>query len=161
MVNRRREVAAFTLFEVILALAILAGAVALIGEALRFGMRNAQIARNSTHAQFLCESKLSELVAQVTPLESISGAVFETDPDWVYSVEFETIDDNGLLAVYVTVAPIDAPTGSRDEFMLVRWMRDPNVVLAEEEEALLNAESASSSSGTGQSSSSSAAGGLR
>ena len=138
----------FTLLEVILALAILAGSIALIGEVMRLGMRNSEIARNQATAQFLCESKLSEVLAQAVELQAVSGATFENDPDWTYSIELETIEE-GLLAVYVTVAPIDAPAGSRDEFTLVRWMRDPEEVDADEQAA--QESSTASGSGTGAS----------
>ena len=151
----------FTLLEVILALAILAGSIALIGEVLRLGMRNSQIARNQATAQFLCESKLSEVLAQAVELQAVSGATFENDPDWTYSIELETIEE-GLLAVYVTVAPIDAPPDSRDEFTLVRWMRDPEAVYAEEQAAQESSSATGSgTSGTGSGSGSSSGGSLR
>ena len=151
----------FTLLEVILALAILAGSIALIGEVMRLGMRNSQIARNQATAQFLCESKLSEVLAQAVELQAVSGATFENDPDWTYSVELESVEE-GLLAVYVTVAPIDAEPGSRDEFTLVRWMRDPEAFYADEQAAQQSSSaSGSGSSGTGSGSGSSSGGSLR
>ena len=53
---------AFSLLEVILALSILAGAVAVLGELLRTGVRNAQTARDLTRAQMLCEEIEAEVV---------------------------------------------------------------------------------------------------
>lgn len=158
---RSRATHGFTLLEVILALAILAGSIALIGEVMRNGMRNSYIARNQATAQFLCESKLSEVLAQAVELQAVSGATFENEPDWTYSIDFETIEE-GLLAVYVTVAPIDAPPGSRDEFTLVRWMRDPEAVYADEQAAQEGSSaSGSGTSGTGSGSGSSSGGSLR
>src|SRR5262249_48605282 len=60
--SRGARPAAFTLLEVILALAILAGAVAAIGELVRVGLHNADVARQLTRAEMLCES-ISDQIA--------------------------------------------------------------------------------------------------
>jgi general secretion pathway protein I len=88
----RRRRGAFSLIEVILALAILCGALATLGELSRLGMREAEKARDLTQAQLLCESKLSEITAGVTPLEAQEDAPFEStdeedsESEWVYSI---------------------------------------------------------------------------
>jgi len=127
----------FSLLEVILALAILGGAIAVLGELSRLGMRNAQYARDVTQAQLLCESKLAEITAGLSPLESEQGTPFETADetaasDWLYSVDVTPIDEDGLLEVRVTVTQ-DLPTEKRPvEFSLVRWMVDPEIESSEE-----------------------------
>jgi len=136
----KRRRAGFSLLEVILALAILAGAVAVLGEAARHAMRNAQTARDLTHAQLLCESRMSEITAGLAPLEATEGneaalpdvsgttetADEETSPesDWLYSVDVQPIDEEGLVAVRVTVTRNTAPEQRGVEFSLVRWMVD-------------------------------------
>lgn len=122
----------FTLLEVILALAILAGAIAVIGEVSSLGMRNARLAMETTHAQLLCESKLAEIVAGVEPLEAQENVPFGTvddfssEADWLYSVEINVTDLIGLVEIRVTVCK-DQPAEQRPaSFTLVRWMLDPD-----------------------------------
>jgi type II secretion system protein I len=141
----------FTLLELILALTILCGAVAALGEACRNGMRYAQYARDITQAQLLCESKLAEITAGVTPAEAQESVPFEATEDeaeseWLYSIEVTPLDDEGLIQVRVTVTK-DVPASKRPvEFPLVRWMVDPSI---ETTEAATSAESGSTSSETG------------
>ena len=107
----RQRNAGLTLLEVILALAILAGSLAVLGELARQGMHNAESARAATEAQLLCESKLAEIAAGITPPESVTNASWQiatdaevpTNDKWLYSVEVDSTDTEGLLAVRVTV----------------------------------------------------------
>jgi prepilin-type N-terminal cleavage/methylation domain-containing protein len=64
--GRRRRNAGLSLLEVILAIAILGGCIAVIGELVRLGARQAEEARELTTAQLLCESKLEEIAAGVS-----------------------------------------------------------------------------------------------
>lgn len=131
----------FSLLEVILALAILCGAIATLGELSRLGMRSAERARDMTQAQLLCESKLAEITAGLTPAESEQDVPLETTDDeteteWLYSVEVTPLDDEGLMEVRVTVAKDLPPEKRPVEFPLVRWMVDESVVSSEESESL-------------------------
>jgi general secretion pathway protein I len=130
-VNHRRQ-AGFSLLEVILALAILGGAVAVLGEVARLAMRNAEYTREAARAQLLCDNKLSEIVAGITSAEpvqgaSISGAADASEPAWLYSVETASLDEEeGLLSVRVTVTR-DLPAEKHPvRFSLTRWIPDPN-----------------------------------
>jgi len=129
--TRRSDHPGFSLLEVILALAILAGAVAVLGEIARHGIESTRIARDLTYAQLLCESKMAEIVAGIQLPDPVDRARIENidDPtqlNWVYSVEAETTEIEGLLAVRVTVTQ-DMPEESRPvRCALVRWMSDPN-----------------------------------
>ncbi len=136
----------FSLLEVILALAILTGSIAMLGQAVQMGMRNARVARDSTKAQLLCESKMSEVVSGFTPAVPISDAAFDSvntgsetaandTGQWTYSIETESLSDDGLIAVTVSVtqttpAPNQRPVG----FKLVRWMIDPTTMVSADEE---------------------------
>jgi general secretion pathway protein I len=127
----------FSLLEVILALAILAGAIAVLGEVSRNGLNNARIARDVTEAQLLCESKLAEITVGITLPEPVTDVPFETtdDPnqiDWLYSIEVEPLDNQGLLMVRVTVVKDLPPEKRPTEFSLVRWVADPNMEMSEE-----------------------------
>lgn len=120
---------AFSLLEVILALAILAGAAVVLGEAARLGMRNAAAARDLSRAQLLCESKMAEVLAGLVPPDPVQRAPIEPlseqdENGWVYSVAVERTRLEGMLAVRVTVMR-DQPEEQRPaQFSIVRWMLD-------------------------------------
>ena len=138
--RRNRGCGAFSLLEVVLALAILVGALAVLGELVSLGTRNAQRARDLTQAQLLCESKLAEITSGISPAEPVQRATFEYDPEWLYSIEFEQAGQEGLVAVRVTVVQ-DLPAEKRPaEFSLVRWIHDAGVELPEQTDAAEPAE---------------------
>jgi general secretion pathway protein I len=126
----RRPARGISLLEVILALAILAGAVAVLGEVARLTMRNAQAVRDSSRAQLLCESKMAEICAALAPLTPVDMApLAQTDdpvqPEWFYSVAVDPIDQDGMKAVRVTVTHGRSPVGRPLKVSLVRWILDP------------------------------------
>jgi len=85
-----------------LALAILGGALAAIGELMRIGARNAEIARDLTTAQLLCESTVAELQLGFLPIQSV-GPMPVTDlqyqTEWMYTITVQPIDQEGLTSV--------------------------------------------------------------
>ena len=85
--NNRR---AFSLLEVILALAILIGALAVIGELVRSGLRNAQVARDLSQAQLLCETRLAEIHAGAASSEGGGKSPIADHPGWLATVERES-----------------------------------------------------------------------
>jgi len=117
----------FSLLEVILAMAILFGAIAVLGELGRLGLHNAQITRDLARAELLCESKLAELTAGAAPLAPVHRAPFEEEAGdgeqrWLYSIATEPLDEDGLTAVRVTVVQ-DLPQERRPvECSLTRWI---------------------------------------
>lgn len=147
-----RRLSGFSLLEVILALAILAGAIAVLSEVSGIGMRNARLARDLTYAQLLCESKLAELVAGVEPLEAKQSVPLGTvsdssEPDWLYSVEIHPTQQEGLLEVCVTVVKDQPPEMRPAQFSLVRWMLDPEAAASEANEPSASQETPSADSG--------------
>ncbi|MGO9108286.1 MAG: prepilin-type N-terminal cleavage/methylation domain-containing protein [Thermoguttaceae bacterium] len=126
----------FTLLEVILALTILAGAMAVLGEVSRLALRNASAARDLARAQLLAESKLAEILAGITSPDPVENTAFDrssnsldpSEPGWLYSISSESTDEDGLISVRVTVTR-DIPAGQHPvKFSLVRWLPDPNYV---------------------------------
>lgn len=121
----------FSLLEVILALAILVGAMAVLGELARHALESARIARDTTLAQLLCESKLAEIMSGVVDPEPVGFTPFGTaagegDVEWLYAIDVESLDDQGLIALRVTVTQ-DMPAQRHPiVFSVVRWMFDPN-----------------------------------
>lgn len=112
--------------EVILSLAILAGAVAITGELSRASLENARVVRDRTKAQLRCESKMAEIAAGLEPLESQEGLPFEDETDWTYSIMTEMIDEAGLMQLTVTVMQGGEEIEPVD-FSLVRWIIDPSM----------------------------------
>lgn len=122
MSGRRK---AFSLLEVIFAMSILLGSIAVLGELSRIGTRNARTAQDLTMAELLCESKLNEIVAGIEPLEAADEVPFEDQPEWLYSVAVEEVplQQPGLMSVRVTVAQ-DVPENRRPvSYTLARWIR--------------------------------------
>lgn len=123
---------AFSLLEMILAMALLAGALVVLGELARSGMRSAALAAQTARAQLLCESKLAEVLAAPELVSPVQRAVLEYqfepgEPEWLYSVEPITVEDGGLVAVRVTVVENLPPEKKPVEVSLVRWLLiDPN-----------------------------------
>ncbi len=132
--RRRLRRSGFSLLEVILAIALLAAALAAIGELVRIGMRSSATASELTSAQFIGESKLAEITAGILPPQAIGPLQSETDPDWLYSVAFEPTEQDGLVAVRVIVQRNVDPAQRPTTYMLVRWIRDPGIVIEEETE---------------------------
>ncbi len=125
---------AFSILEVILALAILTGAMAILGELGRLGFRNAKAAQDLTKAQMLCESKMAEYTSGITAPQAVSGTPFDTiDQDnsnsttWVYSVDVQQIDQNGLDAICVTVSQNIPATQHPISYSITRWITDPTI----------------------------------
>ena len=141
-----RHPRAFTLMEVILSLAILTGAIAVLGELARIGLDNADYTHKLTTAQLLCETKMAEITSEITLPDPVSGVSFESemtgetasmiDPDeptWLYSIESDLIDENGLLQITVTVYQ-DLPEEKRPvTCSLVRWMVDSSLTGTEDD----------------------------
>jgi general secretion pathway protein I len=125
MRRHTRRHGGLSLMEVILALAILGGSLAVLGELVRLGTRHAEEARELGTAQLLCESKLEEIAAAAAPCQSTSGPC-ETDDRWQFSVTTSTLDQSGLLEVRVTVEPAEPTRTPPLSFSLVRWMLDPS-----------------------------------
>jgi len=141
--------------EVILAIAILAGCIAAIGELVSLGTLQAEEARDLTTAQLLCESKMAEIAAGAVPAEGASSVPFENDPRWLYSVVINSLDDQSLLSVQVEVQQAEFLGDRPLTCSLTCWMIDPSLALMEEEltepamdDATMSSEGATSSGGT-------------
>ena len=118
-----------SLLEVILSLAILGGTLAVLGEVARIGIRNAEIARDLTMAQLLCESKMAEITSGAASAEPTSGWVpFDTvveangsESRWVYSIGQEPSEEEDMVVLRVAVTQ-DPPGRRPVTFALDRWM---------------------------------------
>ncbi len=130
---------AFTLYEVVLAIAILLGAMTVMSKLIATGSRASMRAQLQTHAMLLCQSKLSEVIAGVEPLASVQGAPLDsTASGWTWSLDVAPGPRKNLLELHVhVVLPGEGPT-PRAQTSLVRWMRDPQLFEATAETATVN-----------------------
>jgi len=156
MTGRADPKRGFSLLEIILALAILTGAIAVLGELARLGLQNARLARDTTYAQLLCQSKMAEITSGAYHPEPIAGASLETsdspgDSEWLYSIELAQTDLEALLAVRVTVAQALAAEKRPISFSMVQWILDPDYefVLPEAESESKSSSESTSETSTG------------
>ena len=133
----------FSLLEILLALAILGGSLALLSRIAETGTSAAREARDLSVARILTQSKLSELLLDsmstgVSP-QSVAPTLVEsfdsqsTTP-FYYGVDVQPAPLDGLLAIKVTVEaqnPNDGPPLAR--YSVVRWMVDPALGLEQAE----------------------------
>jgi general secretion pathway protein I len=146
-----------TLLEVILAIAILGGSLAVLGELVRVGARAAQTAQTLSTAQLLAESLVAEISAGVSAPQPAQGVIDDYGGSrWAYIVQIEQVDQQGLLAVAVLVYEDVDPQQRPVTYSLVRWMIDPQTEWDLELEA---AEVAAAGGTTGSSSASSSSSG--
>lgn len=123
-----------TLLEVIIATAILAGALVTLGEVIRLASRSATETQVWTRAELLAASKLAEIAAGITPLDATNQTPFPDNPGWVYSITVAPTDEADLVAVQVTVEQKPVAGQEPMSYSLVRWMADSNLTTGESEE---------------------------
>ena len=141
---------AMTLLEILLALVILGGSVAMIGEWARVSFQNARIARDLVQAELLAESVLAKIRLGIIEMEPVfeipvgsaytanqadivldTHAVSEgstSDIPWVYSIEIANVENDvadtfgdHLIEIAVTVRQ-NVPNMRRPVVCrLVRW----------------------------------------
>jgi type II secretion system protein I len=140
-----RTLHGFTLLEIILALAILAGALAALGEVMRLADRNAAMTQDETEAQILASSLMDELVCGARSVAAVNRVALEIDsnPPWLYSIALESTGHDELVAVRLLVEQQLEANLQPARFELVRWLPNPDFVPADTGE-----QSSSSSSST-------------
>ena len=157
--NRR---SAFTLLEIILSLAILAGSLAALGEVMRLADQNASMTGDETQAQILAASIMDELVAGSRSLSAVSQAPMDTTDEvpWLYSVELENTQYEQIVSVRVRVEQQLEARLQPAHFELVRWLPNPDYTPPQtDDQSSSSTTSGSSSSSSGSSSSGAGSGG--
>jgi type II secretion system protein I len=115
-----------TLYEVVVALVIFAGAMAAISEAVSTGVRAALQSRLQSQAILLCQSKMGEVLAGAVPRQSMAEAAF-VEPylqGWKWSLSVKPGPHTGLLLVEVEVDYRLASNSVDGSFSLARLVRD-------------------------------------
>ncbi len=150
----------FTLLEIILSLAILAGSLAALGEVMRLADQNASMTGDETQAQILAASIMDELVAGSRQLTAVSQAPLDTTDEvpWLYSVEIENTQYEQMVSVRVRVEQQLEARLQPAHFELMRWLPNPDYVPPQ---ATDDQSSSSTSSGSSSTSPGSSAGGAK
>jgi general secretion pathway protein I len=138
-----------TLYEVVLSLTLFLGAMLAISQIISTGSRAAVQSRLQTQAILRCESKLSEILAGVEPMESVSNTQFEEETaKWVWSLEIGPGPHEALLDLTVSVSHISQDGNPDSTYSLRRFVRDPQLFVdAAEAAAEAEAEAAAESDG--------------
>ena len=113
-----------SLLEVVLALAIFAGAMVAVGRIIDLGRQAAGRAQTVSEAVMRSETVMSEVVAGVTPMQSVSGSTFPDDSNWEWDLGVVDSGQTDLMQITVTVRRTKVDSAS---FSLVRLMRRPDL----------------------------------
>lgn len=122
---RRRGI---SLLEVMLAIAILGGSMAVVAQMVNTGSRAAIRARELTQAQIHAESVMSQIVAGVILPQSAAAVPVETYDmagEWMYSVDVQPGEQEGMLRIAVSVERSLVTLPKPVVFTLQRLMVDP------------------------------------
>lgn len=132
----------FSLFEILISLAIFAGSAAAIGQLVSNGVRASIHGRLQTQAVIRAESKMAEMVSGALPMTSATGTPFSDDSSWNYSVSISSGPQPDIYLVQVTAAHPSAAKMQDVSFTLVRMARSPSDIMTAMEEQLLAEEAA-------------------
>jgi general secretion pathway protein I len=136
-----------TLYEVILALAILLPALVVITQGIATATRAAVTSRLRTEAIFRCDSIVSEVAAGARPIGGVSRSAAEDGaPGWWWSMELLGGPHPDTLQVSVTVEHEDSTGAVNASWTLNRLIRDPQLFL--DAAAMAGSTSAADSTGT-------------
>jgi hypothetical protein len=115
------------LLEVILSLAILAGAVAMLGEIMAIAGRHTLEAQAETRAQLYAASVMDEMLAGISQVAPVSQQPLETTDTvpWIYSVNLGTTTVTGLSSIEVIVEQDLEPQYNPVSYRLVRFYAAP------------------------------------
>jgi general secretion pathway protein I len=117
----------FTLLEVILALAILAGSVAVLGEIMGIAGRHGHDAEAEVRAQLIAASIMDEMLSQVVEPAQVARQPVDTSDTvpWVYSVNIQNTNVAGLSSIEVIVEQDLERQFNPMKYMLRRWYAEP------------------------------------
>lgn len=137
MTNHRQvkklQLTGFTLLEVILAIAVLAVALTLIGDVARMGYQNADMAATESEAQILAESIMGELASGIRPAQAVLNAPFDVGDgrdEWQYSISIEPTMQQEILLARVAVQLVRKDPSLKPDAELVQWFLNPELLPA-------------------------------
>lgn len=121
----------FTLLEVVIAVAVLLGAITALFQLINLGHRSSLQGQFRSDAVLIAELKMNEAVGGVTELISTTEEEIEEYPDWLWSMSVEDTSQEGLLQVTVIVRRDAEPNqpNAAHEYSMTRYLRDPQLFL--------------------------------
>ena len=127
--RRRGARRGFTLLEMILALAIFIGSVAVLSRLVLIGIENAEYSRWQAHAALIAESRFHELEAGILTIDQVGDVVQDPDyPEWEWTMSAQPADLTGLYLVTVEVRNVQRLSAKDFVFRLSRmWLEDSEV----------------------------------
>ena len=121
----------FTLLEVIVSLSIFVAAFAALSQLFSLGAQAAVDAALQTQAAVRAEAKMAEVVAGVESFEAASEMPFEDDANWSWGLEVNEGPHPDVYEMIVTVVYQNGSGPPGMTFSLVRFRRDPQLILDE------------------------------
>lgn len=117
----------FSLFEVLLALALLAASLTAISQLIDTGTQASIRNQWQTEGSLLCDSKLAEILASNTPPTSTSNTPFPDNPGWSWSVNSSAGPRADLLRIEVIVTHHPSNDSNTEDFRIsiIRLLRVP------------------------------------
>lgn len=124
--RRLGERRGFTLLEMILALAIFVGSVAVLSKLVLIGIENAEYSRWQAQAALIAENRFQELEAGVLTIDQSGDVVQDPDyPGWEWTLSAEPADLTGLYLVTIEVRNVQRNSVQDLVFRLSRlWLED-------------------------------------
>jgi len=129
----------FSMLEILLALAILGGSLAVLSQIVGTGADSASSARDLALARLICQSKLAEtLLSGIQPVTVPPTPVISPDSTsttaFFYALDVVPASLDGMLAIRISVEAQDPDGGPPiATYALTRWIVDPALGLAEAE----------------------------
>lgn len=127
--GRPNAPAGFTLLEVVIAVAVLLGAITVLFQLINVGHRSSIQSKLRSDAVLIAETKMNEAVGGVIEMQSTSEAELEDYPDWLWSLTVEDAGLDGLLQVTVTVRRDTTDVTVAHEYSMTRLIRDPQMFI--------------------------------
>lgn len=117
----------FSLFEILLSLALLAAAMGAVSQLMETGLQAGLRNQLRTEGQFLCEQKLAELIVDPTVQESSAETAFPDNEGWKWSVATAEGPRIDLLRLEITVIHYTDGQSPREDMRvtLIRLVRIP------------------------------------
>lgn len=124
--NRHRSSRnAFSLFEVVISLTILAISAGMLAQLLESARLGSTQATRETEALVYAESILAELVASQTMPGEVAEEVLNEDPQWTYSVSSTETDWTTLFVTTVRVKHLNSNERIDADVSLTRYLYVP------------------------------------
>jgi len=121
--NPRRP--AFSLLEVLLALAILATVATVLSQMIYLTLRSVATTRDEPRGVLWCENRHEEIACGILSPTAVQDVPVPEDNDWIYSIDVQPAPFRGLLEVRVEVK-LAASSASGPIVSMIRWIIDPS-----------------------------------